>query len=97
MSGQGEAVPTKLIENERVRVTEWRFAPGAATGWHRHEHDYVVVPLYDGKLKIVEGGEEKIAELQKKKRQLADSILAGDDSGSVLQDLSMEDLELLLS
>ena len=41
--------------------------------------------------------EEKIAELQKKKRQLADSILAGDDSGSVLQDLSMEDLELLLS
>ena len=41
--------------------------------------------------------EEKIAELQKKKRQLADAILAGDDSGSVLQDLSVEDLELLLS
>ena len=41
--------------------------------------------------------EEKIAELQKKKRSLADAILAGDDSGSVLQDLSVEDLELLLS
>ena len=52
-----EGKPTRLIDNERVRVTEWRFAPGAATGWHRHEHDYVVVPLYDGNLRIVEGGE----------------------------------------
>jgi len=61
----GQAVPTRLIDNERVCVTEWRFAPGAATGWHRHEHDYVVVPLYDGNLRIVEGGEGKIAELKK--------------------------------
>ena len=38
-----EATPTVFIDNERVRVTEWRFAPGAATGWHRHEYDYVVV------------------------------------------------------
>jgi len=59
------AVATVKIDNARLRVTEWRFAPGAATGWHRHEHDYVVVPLYDGNLKIVEGGEEKIAELKK--------------------------------
>ena len=64
-SEQGAAVPTRLIDNERVCVTEWRFAPGAATGWHRHGHDYVVVPLYDGNLKIVENGEEKIAELKK--------------------------------
>ena len=42
-----------LIDNERVRVTEWRFAPGAATGWHRHEMDYVVVPLLDGELELV--------------------------------------------
>ncbi len=39
------AVPTVQIDNDRVRVTEWRFAPGAATGWHRHEYDYVVVPM----------------------------------------------------
>ena len=39
------AKPTVFIDNERVRVTEWRFAPGAATGWHRHEYDYVVVPM----------------------------------------------------
>jgi quercetin dioxygenase-like cupin family protein len=48
------ARPTLQIENERVRVTEWRFAPGAATGWHRHEMDYVVVPMHDGRLRLVE-------------------------------------------
>ena len=34
-------------------MTEWRFAPGAATGYHRHEHDYVVVPVRDGELKLI--------------------------------------------
>ncbi|MEO8038712.1 MAG: cupin domain-containing protein [Betaproteobacteria bacterium] len=48
------ARPTQQIDNDRVRVTEWRFAPGAATGWHRHEMDYVVVPMLDGKLRLVE-------------------------------------------
>ena len=41
--------------------------------------------------------EEKIAELQKKKRDLADAILDGGDQASILKDLSVEDLELLLS
>jgi len=48
-----QAVPTVFIDNERVRVTEWRFLPGAATGWHRHEMDYVVVPMADGELELV--------------------------------------------
>ena len=58
------AVPTVQIDNERTRVTEWRFAPGAETGWHRHEMDYVVVPQTTGKLRI-EGpdGAESISEL----------------------------------
>lgn len=41
--------------------------------------------------------EEKIAELQKKKRDLADAILEGGDQKSILKDLSVEDLEMLLS
>jgi SNF2 family DNA or RNA helicase len=41
--------------------------------------------------------EEKIAELQKQKRELADAILEGDEASSVLQNLSVEDLELLFS
>jgi len=44
------AVATVRIDNERVRVTEWRFAPGANTGPHRHELAYVVVPLTTGRL-----------------------------------------------
>ena len=39
-----------LQENERVIITEWRLAPGAETGWHRHGHDYLVVVLTAGKL-----------------------------------------------
>ena len=48
-SGQ-RAVTTVRIDNERVRVTEYRFAPGATTGPHRHELAYVVVPLTTGRL-----------------------------------------------
>jgi beta-alanine degradation protein BauB len=42
------------IENEWVKVTEWRFAPGAETGEHVHAHDYVVVPLTSGVLRLEE-------------------------------------------
>jgi len=45
-----KATSRRLQENERVILTEWRFAPGAETGWHRHAHDYVVVCLTSGKL-----------------------------------------------
>ena len=45
-----QAVGTPLIENDRVKVTEWRFASGAETGWHVHGYDYVVVPQTDGTL-----------------------------------------------
>lgn len=44
------ALATVRIDNERVRVTEFRFAPGATTGPHRHELAYVVVPLTTGRL-----------------------------------------------
>ena len=47
------ARPTLQHDNDRTRVTLWEFAPGAATGWHRHEMDYVIIPLTTGKLKLV--------------------------------------------
>jgi quercetin dioxygenase-like cupin family protein len=58
------AQTTMQIDNARTRVTEWRFAPGAETGWHRHAYDYVVVPLTSGLLKLIgpDGG-ETLAEL----------------------------------
>lgn len=49
-TSKSSAVATVQVDNENVRVTEWRFAPGADTGWHRHEYDYVVVPITDGRL-----------------------------------------------
>ena len=45
-----KATSKLLQETGRVIVTEWRFAPGAETGWHRHQYDYVVVCLTAGKL-----------------------------------------------
>ena len=45
-----KATSKLLEENGRFVVTEWRFAPGAETGWHRHAHDYVVVCLTAGRL-----------------------------------------------
>ncbi|WP_417728843.1 nuclear transport factor 2 family protein [Roseovarius sp.] len=44
------------IDDVRFKVTEWRFAPGAETGWHVHGHDYVVVPLTDGTLGLDNAG-----------------------------------------
>ena len=58
-----KAVPTVQIDNDRVIVTEWRFAPGAETGWHRHGYDYVVVPGLDGKLLIESSEGENVVEL----------------------------------
>lgn len=49
-----KAVRSLQVENERVIVTEWCFAPGAETGFHVHGHDYVVVPLTSGTLRLDE-------------------------------------------
>ena len=55
-----------MIDNSRVRVTEWAFDPGDETGQHLHEYDYVVVPMKDGILKIVnEDGSITFLELKK--------------------------------
>jgi beta-alanine degradation protein BauB len=49
-----KATPTAQVDNERVRVTTWHFAPGAETGHHVHAYDYVVVPLTTGTLRLEE-------------------------------------------
>ena len=55
----------KHIENDRVIVTEYRFSPGASTGWHRHGHDYVVVPLMDGKVRLETANGTSFADMKK--------------------------------
>ena len=63
MSGSAKA--TTVIDNERVIVTRFDFAPGANTGWHRHGHDYVIVPLTDGRVKLLTATGENFAEMKK--------------------------------
>jgi quercetin dioxygenase-like cupin family protein len=50
MSTRAKAIGTTIEDNVRVRITEWRFAPGAETGWHQHMLDYVVVYGTSGQL-----------------------------------------------
>ena len=60
---RAKAVPTVKIDNEAVRVTEWRFAAGAHTGHHRHDYPYVVVPLTTGPLAITSTAGDTTAQL----------------------------------
>ena len=44
------------VDTPEARVTEWRLPPGSAIGHHRHEHDYVVVPITDGVMTVISAG-----------------------------------------
>ena len=57
--------PGPVLEARDFRRAFTRFQKDQATGWHRHEHDYVIVPLMDGKLKIVTKDGDSIAEMKK--------------------------------
>jgi len=47
---------TVLVDDDRVRVTRFDFAPGAETGWHRHGHDYVITAITDCPMLLEEPG-----------------------------------------
>ncbi|MCB2136352.1 MAG: cupin domain-containing protein [Rhodobacteraceae bacterium] len=47
---------TQMIDDDRVRVTRFDFAPGAETGWHRHAMDYVITTLTDCEMLLEEPG-----------------------------------------
>ena len=57
------AKSTVLIDNDRVRVLEWHFSPGAEVGHHRHELDYVVVPIMDGNIRVLTRDGESVNQL----------------------------------
>ena len=43
------------VDDDRVRVTTWTFAAsGGATGQHRHEFDYLVVPITGGTFTVTD-------------------------------------------
>ena len=52
------------LENEHFRVTKWTIEPGGTIPMHRHEHEYVVVPLVTDTMHVTNAdGSELVAEL----------------------------------
>lgn len=52
------------LENEFFRVTEWTIQPGGVIPMHRHDFEYVVVPMVTDKMHVVQAdGGEIVAEL----------------------------------
>lgn len=52
------------LENDRFRVTKWTIDPGGAIPMHRHDYEYVVVPLVTDTMYVVTSdGDEIAAEL----------------------------------
>ncbi|MFV8245307.1 cupin domain-containing protein [Mycolicibacterium peregrinum] len=41
------------LENEWFRVTKWTIDPGGAIPMHRHDHEYVVVPMVTDTMHVV--------------------------------------------
>ncbi|PHX61181.1 MAG: cupin [Actinobacteria bacterium] len=58
------AAPQVMVDDGRIRVTRWHFEPGASTGMHTHEFDYVVVPITGGNFIITQPDDSKVSMLQ---------------------------------
>ena len=52
------------VQNDRTCVTEWIFESGAETGPHVHGHDYVIVPITSGTIRLVDSEGEREVVLQ---------------------------------
>lgn len=52
------------LQNDCVRITRWRLRENEETGPHRHEHDYVVLPLTDARMAVCDAeGSEAVSTL----------------------------------
>ena len=50
MAERQKAVFCVQLDNDRTIIRQWIFAPGSETGWHTHDHDFIVVPQTKGTL-----------------------------------------------
>ena len=51
---KNKAVSNIQIDNKLVKVTKYTFMPGQETGMHKHFYDYIVTPITDGKLLLID-------------------------------------------
>ena len=42
------------INNKNVKVTKFSFMPGQETGMHKHFYDYIVTPITNGRLLLID-------------------------------------------
>ncbi|OAF18919.1 MULTISPECIES: cupin domain-containing protein [Bradyrhizobium] len=83
------------IDNEEVRVTEWRLAPGSATGPHVHGMDYVIVPVVAGEMTIVApDGERSKAQLAAGKSYFRKAGVAHDVLNETSTEIVFLEIEL---
>jgi beta-alanine degradation protein BauB len=85
----------RQIENARIRVTRHRLAPGAHTGIHRHEYDYVVIPISAGRMRIVERGQEVFADLSAGVTYFRQAGVEHDVFNALEQEMVFVEVELL--
>jgi quercetin dioxygenase-like cupin family protein len=46
--------PVMQVDDGQVRVARWTMRRGQDTGRHRHQYDYVVVPLANARMTVVD-------------------------------------------
>ena len=58
---KNKAISNIQINNKLVKVTKFFFMPGQETGVHKHLYDYIVTPITNGKLLLIDknGNESK--------------------------------------
>ena len=42
------------VDNQLVRITKYLFLPGDETGMHKHKFDYIVTPITDGEIILID-------------------------------------------
>ena len=51
---KNKAISNIQIDNKLVKVTKYFFMPGQETGVHKHLYDYIVTPITNGKLLLID-------------------------------------------
>lgn len=86
---------TLQIENERTRVSHYRLAPGTTTGFHRHKHDYVIVPISSGSLLLKDANSEHTVGLESGKPYFRSAGIEHEAINAGSEDLIFVEVELL--
>ncbi len=90
-----QAKATQMVNDARVCVTRFDFAPGAETGWHVHAMDYVITTVTECNMTLEEpGGETRTVTIPngtayKREKGVEHNVINGGDS-----DMAFIEIEL---